>query len=313
MQPPHLLPFMIRVRSASSAALVLAGVLACVPPRPAPVPGTPSAPDVTTPRRSADRWSLEREAGVARYEIRSSATIALAGDTLPADSLVTTMIVSLALADSADVLAVTGTIDSIGIERGSRVIAGDTMPVLPVGLRAVLDRQGGVLALSPPSLPDDSSSVVAVADSTVVDSAGASACGTTLDPLVAMTRDLFVRLPARLTTGMAWQDTTQTTSCRGRIPITTTTISSYTVRGEGPGERIAIDRQVDVTVAGNGVQHGRSAAVQGSGSGTGVLLIDPATAALVEGRSESTITITFEAGMLRQTFTQQGRQDIRLR
>ena len=304
---------MIRVRSASSTAIVLAGVLACVPPRSAPAPGAPTAPDVTVPGRAADRWSLEREPGVARYEIRSSATIALAGDTIPGDSVVTTMVVSLALADSAGMLAVTGTIDSLDIARGARVIAGDTLPALPIALRAVLDRQGGILDLSPVSLPDDSTLAVSTVDSAAADSANVSACTTTLDPLVAMARDLFVRLPARLTTGMTWQDTTRTTSCRGRIPITTTTTATYTVRGEGPDRRIAIDRQVDISVAGNGVQHGRSAAVQGSGTGSGLLLVDPATGALAEARSENTVTITFEAGMLRQTFTQQGRQDIRLR
>ena len=301
------------IRSASTVAIVVAGALACVPPRSAPTPGPPSLPDERVPRRAAERWSLEQEPGVARYEIRNSAAIALAGDTIPADSLVISMVVSLALADSAGVLAVAGTIDSLGIERGSRVIAGDTMPALPIALRAVVDRQGGILELSAPPLPDDSATAFPARDSAAVDPAEAPACATALDPLVAMTRDVFVRLPGRLTTGTTWQDTTQTTSCRGRIPITTTTTSTYTVRGEGPGQRIAIDRQLDISVAGTGVQHGRSATVQGSGTGTGVLLVDPVTGALAEGRSENTVTITFEAGMLRQAFTQQGRQDIRLR
>ena len=44
-----------------------------------------------------------------------------------------------------------------------------------------------------------------------------------------------------------------------------------------------------------------------------LLLVDPETAALVDARSESTVAMTFEAGMLRQSFTQHGRQEIRQR
>ncbi len=224
--------------------------------------------------------------------------IELAGDSLPGDSLATTMVVTLILADSADALSMSGTIDSLHVARGMRIATADSAPPLPIPLRAVLDRQGGVIRLGgADTVPD-------------------SLCLTTLDPIVSATRDLFVRLPERLTSGATWEDTTQTTSCRGRIPVTTTTIASYTVLGEqavGGRGLIAIARTTTITLAGGGEQYNRSATVQGSGTGSGTLLFDPGTSALVEGRSQSTVTVTFEAGMLRQTFTQHGRQEIRQR
>lgn len=208
------------------------------------------------------------------------------------------MMVSLFLADSAGLLSVTGTIDSLSVARGARITATDSAPPLPIPLRGTIDRRGGVIHLG--------------------DATGApdSLCATTLDPLIAVIRDLFVRLPERLTSGDSWEDTTRTTSCRGRVPITTTTVARYNVLGEqGVGGRalLAIARSATISLAGGGAQHGRSATVHGTGTGAGTLLFDPETAALVDGQSQSTVTVTFEAGMLRQTFTQHGRLDIRQR
>ena len=299
MQPPLTFPSLRRFRSIAAVMVGFTGVLACGSPGPAPArPGAPPAPEVSTPPRATGRWTLRRQAGPARYEIRSSAVIELAGDSIPGDSLSTTMLVSLSLADSADVLSVTGTIDSLHVVRGARITTPDSTPPLPIALRGVLDRQGGMTRLQ------DS---IAVPD---------SLCTTTLDPIIATTRDLFVRLPERLTSGATWQDTTRTTSCRGRIPVTTTTIALYSVLGEqavGGRDLMAVGRSTTIALAGSGQQYGRSATVQGTGKGTATLLFDPATAALVDGRSQSTVTVTFEAGMLRQTFTQHGRQEIRQR
>lgn len=298
MQPPSI-PFPVHgFRSTALVALGIAGTLACsspgtVPARPGPAP-VPEA----TPTRPTGRWSLQREAGSARYEIRSVATIELAGDSVPGDSLSTAMIVSLAVADSGATLSVAGTIDSLGIARGTRITTQDSMPPLPIVLHGVLDRQGGVLQLGSPAATAD------------------SLCRAAVDPLVAVTRDLFVRLPQRLTSGTTWQDSTQATSCRGRLPVTTTTLATYTVLGEqvvAGRALLAIARSTTLSLAGGGEQHGRSATVQGTGSGSGTLLVDPETAALVDARSESTVTVTFEAGMLRQSFTQHGRQEIRRR
>ena len=298
MQPTPTLPSLRRYRSLTAAAIGFAGVLACGSPGPAPArPGTPPAPEVTPPRATG-RWTLRRQAVPARYEIHSSAVIELTGDSLPGDSLSTFMVVSLSLADSADLLSMTGTIDSLRVARGVRITTPDSAPLLPISLRGVLDRQGGVIRLG---------------DSTVVPD---SLCTSTLDPLITTARDLFVRLPERLTSGAAWQDTTRTTSCRGRIPITTTTVAAYSVLGEqatGGRNLMAVSRSTTITLAGGGEQYGRSATVQGGGTGTATLLFDPGTAALVHGQSQSTVTVTFEAGMLRQAFTQFGRQEIRQR
>lgn len=277
-------------------AVAVAGTLGCPSARTTPDrPGAPPSPETTPIIRSPGRWTLEREPGTARYLIRNSATIALAGDTTPPDSLATTLIVSVILSGARDGLTVAGTIDSLRVERGARIATSDTTLSLPIGLQGVLDRQGGVVELR---------STVAT-DST---------CGTSLDPVIAMTRDVFVRLPSRLTSGMTWEDTTRSTSCRGRIPVATTTIATYSVLGEQATERqrmLAVRRTTVLRMEGSGDQVGRAATVNGSGSGSGTFLIDPESAELVEGRSESTITVTFEAGMLRQTFTQQGTQEIR--
>lgn len=298
MQPPLTLRSLPRFRSIAVAPIGLAIILACSSPGPPPTrPGAPPAPEAT-PARSTGRWSLQRAPGAMRYEIRSMAMVELAGDSMPGDSLGAAIVVSLSVADSGDLLAVAGTIDSLRLARGARITTSDSAPALPIRLHAVLDRQGGVLELGSFASPVD------------------SLCAATGDALIALTRDLFVSLPPRLTNGTTWQDTTQATSCRGRIPITTTTVTMYTVRGEhasGGRALLAIDRSTTLSLAGSGKQYGRSATVQGTGTGTGMMLIDPATAALIDGQSQSTVTITFEAGMLRQTFTQRGRQDIRRR
>lgn len=299
MQPPSTLLPVRRFRSTALAMIGLAGSLACSSsPGPAPAsPGAPPAPEAA-PTRPTGRWSLEREPGSARYEIRSTAMIELAGDSVPGDSLSTTIVVSLSIADSGDALSVTGTIDSLQVARGARITTTDSTPLLPIPLHAVLDRQGGLLQLGRPAdVPD-------------------SLCNAALDPLIAVTRDLFVRLPERLTSGTTWQDTTQATSCRGRLPVTTTTIATYTVLGEqavAGRALLAIARSTTLSLTGGGEQHGRSATVQGAGTGSGTLLVDPETAALVDAQGQSTVDVTFEAGMLRQGFTQHGRQEIRRR
>lgn len=286
---------------AALVTITLASMLGCPSPRAAPDrPGAPPAPEAAPPIvRSPGRWTLERDTGFTRYHIRNSATISLAGDTVVApNSLSTVMVVSVTVGDAVDNLKLTGSIDSVVVQRGARISNSDSAPPLPIFLEGVLDRQGGVLELRNISLPTD------------------SLCGTSLDPVVAMTRDLFVRLPSRLASGMTWQDTTRSTSCRGRIPVSTTTVASYTVLGEQFMEQhslLAVSRNISLLLEGSGMQFGRAATVQGSGSGSGMLLIDPKNAALVESRTQSTITVTFEAGMLRQTFTQQGTQEIRQR
>ena len=53
--------------------------------------------------------------------------------------------------------------------------------------------------------------------------------------------------------------------------------------------------------------------LQGSAGFGGQKPISEQTAALVDAQGQSTVDVTFEAGMLRQSFTQHGRQEIRRR
>ena len=321
-------------RALLAAVLVAPLALACssVPRRPEPAP-LPSTPDVPPPiEERVDPRGFHHRAGTFVYDVRNEATIEVAGDTLPADTVVSEAVVTYRITAGeleTDSLPVAGTIDAWSV-RSSRAAAAphDTL-VLPLPFAGVLTGDGLRLAL--PALPSPAPSslappppapspapAVAATDSLAARPTPPldEPCRAPIAAPVALARELLVLPPDSIAVGTTWMDTTTTTICRGEVPVTTTAVQRYTVLGstifEGR-EALAIERRSEITLGGAGARRGRTLTVRGSGTGRTVFYASTERGALLGLDGEYDTDLAVESGTRRQQFAQRARQRVRLR
>jgi hypothetical protein len=144
----------------------------------------------------------------------------------------------------------------------------------------------------------------------------ASGCGVGIDPVVASARELVVALPPTLTAGATWRDSATTVTCRGEVPLTTTTVRDYRLVGPTTWNgtpALQIARTTSTSIQGREAQGRQTVAVIGSGSSSATLYVDRATAVLLAatGESHSTLTVTTPRGSF--PFRQDTRDEIALR
>jgi hypothetical protein len=319
---------MLRTRLAALA--VSAGVLAsCTPPRtPAPRP-SPTTPQPLPPiEERVDARGFRWRAGALSYEVSSQAAIDVRGDTLPADTLRVSALLTFhidATGEEDAPLPVAGTVDAYEVH-GVRLGAApaDTL-TLPISFAGVLGPAGlaleGDTAVAADSgrLAHPDSAVVAVADSAAADSGGLAAtrpCSASVSAPVALARDLLLLPPSRLAVGTTWSDSTVTTICRGEVPVTTRALRRFTVLGsarvEG-GEATAIERTSEITVEGSTQLRGRAVTVSGTGSGRTTFYASVERGAILGADGSYETDLTIESGSRRQQFTQTVVQRVRLR
>ncbi len=312
-------------------ALVLsAGVLAsCAPPRtPAPRP-SPTTPQPLPPiEERVDARGFRWRAGALSYEVSSEAAIDVRGDTLPADTLRVSALLTFHIDTTGEEdapLPVAGTVDAYEVH-GARLgsAPADTL-TLPISFAGVLGPAG--LALDgDTAVASDSGrlvhpdSAVVVADSAAAADSGALAatrpCSASVSAPVALARDLLLLPPSRLAVGTTWSDSTVTTICRGEVPVTTRTMRRFTVLGsarvEG-GEATAIERTSESTIDGSTQLRGRVVTVSGSGSGRTTFYASVERGAILGADGSYETDLTIESGSRRQQFTQLVVQRVRLR
>ena len=268
--------------------LVFAGCTAAGPPRAGdrvePVPDAPGA---------VPRPIYRYAPGTLVYRITNEATITAAGDSLAMpESLTTTVLIRYNVEDAGGVLDVRGTVDSFSIQGATRTSAPATPALLPIAFRATLHYDGTVLSFE------------GLAD---------TACASPGGPLLAAARELLPAIPRPLVLGERWRDTTRSTVCRGDVPVTTTAVQQYTVRGADTFQgspAVRVTRQSEITLAGSGTQAVQEVTLTGTGNARTELYLDPLTGRFLGSTGEYAADIAFATPRLRQLFTQRVRQRI---
>jgi hypothetical protein len=277
----------------------LPSALSCTP-GPAPQGPEPLPPDTAVSRvepSGSGPWHFMHAPGVHRFELRSTAIIE-AVDTGIVDTTALSAHLTYGAAHHDRSVLLTGTIDSVSVD----VIADSTqrMPsaspahvppgILPIAFQMRIDSTGRVLDFTSPDT---------------------ASCGSPAGTLLAIARDLMVGVPNSVSVGSRWADTTTSTSCRGDIPITLTSIRSHTVEGTAVKDGVLVlrvRRETSTEIVGTGTRRVQTTSVTGRGQGWSELLLDPESGHYLGGHGESTLELTFDAASRRMTFRQRTQQ-----
>ena len=301
-------------RRLSSCALIGALATACTttaPPPAAPVP-VPTRKDsaAAQPPAAAARWAPRRTAGSWQYELRSSGTVSLAGDTT-ADSLPLgrTVLYTVSIEPAgpsnggSPAFRLTGSVDSVAVAIPERIptpTAGSNSKPRFQGAMAV---NGHLTALA--------------SDAT-------TPCQNATDPLTAAATSLFVALPEKISPNESWTDTVSTVTCRGRMPLVTTVTRQYTAitdtlwqgrtvlllaRHDSLAIQSRTDSATDTTATADTTD---TMAATGSGHGDFTLYVDPLSGVLLEARGTSHTEILVTTPNSRFPFREDARQTITL-
>ena len=132
---------------------------------------------------------------------------------------------------------------------------------------------------------------------------------------LTLVRDLLLRVPASLSVGDQWRDSTIALVCRSSLPMVVRTVADYVVTGsvrDGGGLLLVIRRTSSSRVEGKFSSPWRSVAVSGGGTATLDVRVSVETGAVERFESTSTLTLsvsdrTSAAAMRTQQVTQRVR------
>ncbi len=255
-------------------------------PTPAPPRPSESAP---ADGLGAGPWHFAWGAGAQRYLVRSEAEVARGSERERVESEAQ---VTLAVqpAGSGGTRAISGRVDSLRV-RASERVAGTAAapPSTSVAVRGTIAARGAV------RLESDAAAAGC-----------ASAAGAAAATALGLAREAVPRVPATLSVGARWADTTSVAGCAGPLPVTVRAVSAYEVEGAAGGA-VRVRRRTTSTVRGQGFAGGQSVRVQGSGSAEALLLLDPVRGALREVTGEGRATFSTTVGAAAQTFEQRTR------
>ena len=283
-------------RRAAALPPLLLALAACGPAlepqaTPAPAATPPAAAEPAGPAAAARAFAYGP--GTAAYDVERRATIEVAGDTgQTRDTVVTTALVRVSLAATR----LAGTVDSFAVASGAQVPAAPP-PALPLPFAGTV--QGGRVTL----------------DASVDD---AATCRPDAAVLAAV-GEIFP-LVAERPAGARWADTVIAESCRGGVRLTTVAVHEYRAEGAAGGAPgadglplVRVARTTTLTVRGAGRMARTAVTAEGDGSGHGTFLLDPAAGRLVEGRTETTLQLTFDAAGRTERVTQRAETLVRRR
>ena len=278
-------------RRPATLALLLLAAAACGPglePSATPTPAAPPAapPDPTPPAAAAAAFAYGP--GTETFVVERRATVEVTGDTgLATDTVVTTAVVRVSLAATR----LAGTVDSFAVAGGARVPPAPA-PVLPLpfaglveGGRVTIDASGDEAAVCRP------------------DAAALAAAG-----------ELYPFVVAR-PVGAEWADTVMSEGCRGGVRLTTVAVHRYRAARQaqdGP-PLLRVERTTELSVRGAGRMARTPVTAEGSGTGQGTFLLDPAAGRLLEGRTATTLQLTVDVAGRVERATQRAETVVRRR
>jgi hypothetical protein len=257
-----------------AACVVVACAAACT--RSQPTVSTSPEPAVapsTTPRvisQEQRSWSFSSpELTSRRYVSDEKTTIELQSDpSLKRDSFTVSTSFTVQASPSAGRPRVTGTIESVSFQPDRPQEQSDSLTTFPLSFTGRLTSGGLVL---------DS-----VAGQPLTAFTG---CAPGALNRISTVQRTLMTLPATLTVGQTWTDSSTVPACSGTLPVQLTAVRTYTVAGEsrtGRGPVIVIERTDRIRASGEGAQGQHRITLRAEGSGTGRMYLDPATGALLE-------------------------------
>lgn len=256
------------------ATLLLVAVAACRAPVPRQsLPPAESPAPISAPVAPA-RWIFARDLLAKEYLVEQAAEIFVTADSGTATDS-STLVIAAAVRPTADG-GVAGLIRSAVLRASGAPEMSISGLVLPMAFTG---------AASTPGIQHSLSGRAVSADP----------CQTPAHSVLNSIRDIVVSVPDTLTIGQTWGDSGRADACRGgaRLLMYTTrrfAVRSYEVR-EGRSV-LRVDRRTTLRLSGTASRSGDTTVVEGLGSGTGEVVLDATTGALVEATASSTLEIS---------------------
>jgi len=140
-------------------------------------------------------------------------------------------------------------------------------------------------------------------------------CNAVSSMLMTDLRNLLIRFPAQLSTGVSWKDSTDVTGCQGGVPTATHSISSYVVSGNASYDShpVLVILRTDTTHAkGEGGLQQHRASIDAVGTGTALYYLDILTGRVIRLTMDQLLDLGVTASGRRSHFKQSSKQDFQI-
>jgi len=247
-----------------------------------PVPA-PAAPAASLPVSPGRTWTITPGAQPQRYS--STATIALeliTDSTRIRENITQQSRFTLLTGSASGSSSFLGTIESLTTETPTRIGSAELPATFPISFTGHI--QNGTVVLDAVNGRPRT---------------GPIECSTPAFSALNIIHRNIIILPAQLTQGMTWRDSTSTAGCSGSIPVNTIAVRSYRVAGEtelSGRPALLLERTEKTLSTGEGSENQHRILIRTDGSGTGRVYIDRFSGALLSAESEQQINVTITAG-----------------
>jgi hypothetical protein len=277
-------------------ALAVVPVVSCVAthiPQPTNSSGnTPVDTSVGAPLPpAAGQWSIHYQEQSIAYHVTRNAVIQTTDSTRQEKSENTAheKVTLTSVAADSTRFQLSGTVDTFTTNAGR---LGSTPPIqLPITVGGSLTASG--LAITP----------------------GDTTCDPVTSAFATDLQSVFPRLPLTLSSGLQWQDSTETQGCQGGVTTTSKAVRSFSVAGEVTfrGQRvIQINATEAITAEGQGVRQQHQIGLRASGTGHETYFIDASAGRVVHLQRRQILNIFITAEGKETPFMQTVEQEFDL-
>jgi len=217
-------------------------------------PSSPSVPEPIIQPTDHGPWAFSYRSDTLHYQISRSAAIESEGDSAVHREISTN--------NSHEIV--------------SLFVAGDTVRYTAVVDSFSTANQGAIGPVQPVTLPVQVSGVVDSLGLNVDSTATDEQCNAVQSSLESDIRNLLISLPAQLSPGTSWRDSTVTATCVGSVPAKAIIIRRFLVVGASSyanESAIAIQRTDTISGLGVGRQHQHQLNIEISGTGSATYYI----------------------------------------
>lgn len=260
---------------------------------PIPQSGQPvlaAPPQNPGPVSSATSWTFNYAPGTVSYQVSRSATIESQSDSGSHQETSTNIThESLTLEPATNTVRFTAMVDTFSTT-SQGAIAPMPLVQLPVWLSG--------------SFAGDSLAILA--DSTT------AKCNPARSALSADLHNLLVQLPAQLTQGSSWRDSSEVVTCQGMIPTTVRIARLYLVSGGTALEAnpvLVVQRTDTIQAHGEGAQQQHRLTIDATGTGKAIYYMSPKNGRVLHLSTEQDLTLVIAASGTAHRFRQHSRQD----
>lgn len=106
----------------------------------------------------------------------------------------------------------------------------------------------------------------------------------------SLAREVLIRIPDEVTVGSVWRDSTVSFVCRDGVPMTVTTVTRSRLTDHST-RRVIIERSGILRIAGSGGTAARGMEIEGEGTTTDRVELDPMRGTMDRLRGERTLTL----------------------